>query len=86
MHESAPGTTTPAAPSPQRQAIFERSMRLRRMSEIQGTIYPYLVLTLNYGSFSQWYIGPGLQKKILTIYSCCKILLPVFQRVLNELG
>ena len=42
------------------------------------------MLNLNYGSFPQRYIGPGLQKKILTIYSCCKILLPVFQRVLKK--
>ena len=63
-------------------------MRLRGMSEIQGTIYPHLVLPLNYDSFSQrynQYNGLGLQKKILTIYSCCKILLPVSQRVLKKI-
>lgn len=77
-------STRPLIPQA-RQAIFEKSMRLRGMSEIQGTIYPHLVLPLNYGSFSQRYNGLGLQKKTLTIYSCCKILLPVFQRVLKKI-
>lgn len=77
-------STRPLIPQA-RQAIFEKSMRLLGMSEIQGTIYPHLVLPLNYGSVSQRYNGLGLQKKILTIYSCCKILLPLFQRVLKKI-
>ena len=78
------------------QAIFEKSMRLRGMSEIQGTIYPHLVLPLNYGSFSQRYNGLGLQKKILTIYNTQNFAAPIststkknssyISPILNELG
>ena len=89
-------STRPLIPQA-RQAIFEKSMRLRGMSELQGTIYPHLVLPLNYGSFSQRYNGLGLQKKnthnlqllqnfAARISTSTKKNSSYISRILNELG